>query len=242
MLRAGALRIDHVMGLARLWWVPAGTAPTEGAYVRYPVDDLCAVLAEESARELAIVVGEDLGTVPDDLRTTLRDIGVLSYRVLYFERAADGGFKSPQDYPAQALVCVSTHDLPTLRGFFDATDLAHRAAIGMLPSGDLRDRLHRERERDRLKLREAIAAAGLAGADDVIALHRYVARTPCALMTVQLEDVFGETEQANLPATMDDQHPNWRRKVGIDLEDWEHDGRFATVCAAIRDEGRGQAH
>ena len=146
----------------------------------------------------------------------------------------------PEDYPAQALVCVSTHDLPTLRGFFEGTDIAHREAPGLMPSDDVRDRMRAERDRDREKLREAIADAGLAGIEDVIALHRYVARTPCALMTVQLEDVFDEIEQANLPATMDDQHPNWRRKVGVDLEDWARDGRFAKVCAAIRDEGRGE--
>jgi 4-alpha-glucanotransferase len=240
MRHAGALRIDHVMGLARLFWIPQGMSPTQGAYVRYPVDDLCAVLAEESARAQSIVVGEDLGTVPDALRDTLRDAGVLSYRVLYFERTGDGRFKRPEDYPPHALVCVSTHDLPTLRGFFEGTDLAHREALGLLRSDELRDRLRAERDRDRARLREAIAEAGLAGVDDVLALHRYVARTPCALMTVQLEDVFGETEQTNLPATMDDQHPNWRRKVGVDLEDWASDGRFATVCAAIRGEGRGE--
>jgi (1->4)-alpha-D-glucan 1-alpha-D-glucosylmutase len=100
--------------------------------------------------------------------------------------------------------------------------------------------LRAERDRDRVRLHEAIANAGLADMDDVHALHRYVARTPCALMTLQLEDVFGEAEQANLPATNDEQHPNWRRKVGVDLEDWASDGRFASVCAAIRDEGRGE--
>jgi (1->4)-alpha-D-glucan 1-alpha-D-glucosylmutase len=240
MRHAGALRIDHVMGLARLYWIPQGMSAGEGAYVSYPLDDLCAVLAAESSGCDAIVVGEDLGTVPDALRDTLREAGVLSYRELYFERSNDGGFLRPEQYPPQALVCVSTHDLPTLRGFMEGTDLTRRDALGLLPSGELRDRLRAERERDRVKLREAIAEAGLAGVDDVLALHRYVARTPCALMTVQLEDVFGETEQANLPATTDDQHPNWRRKVGIDLEEWPGDGRFARLCAAIRGEGRGE--
>jgi len=240
MRHAGALRIDHVMGLARLYWIPERMSATEGAYVTYRVDELCAALADESQRERAIVVGEDLGTVPDALRGTLRDTGLLSYRVLYFERTPDGGFKRPDEYPPQALACVGTHDLPTLKGFFEGTDLAHRESLGLLPTGDLRDRLRAERDRDRGKLREAMADAGLGGVEEVIALHRYVARTPCALMTVQLEDVFDETEQANLPATMDDQHPNWRRKVGVDLEDWSQDGRFAGVCAAIREEGRGE--
>jgi (1->4)-alpha-D-glucan 1-alpha-D-glucosylmutase len=241
MRHAGALRIDHVMGLSRLYWIPRDMPPTEGAYVSYPLDDLCAVLAQESAQHGAIVVGEDLGTVPDTLRGTLRDTGVLSYRVLYFERTHDGRFRRPEEYPPQALVCISTHDLPTLRGFLDGTDLRHREALGLLPSDELRDRLRAERDRDRVRLHEAIANAGLAGMDDVYALHRYIARTPCALMTLQLEDVFGEAEQANLPATHDDQHPTWRRKVGFDLDDWASDGRFASVCAAIRDEGRGES-
>ena len=208
---------------------PRACRATEGAYVSYPVDDLCAVLADESQRQRAIVVGEDLGTVPDALRGTLRDTGVLSYRVLYFERTPDGGFKRPDEYPPQALVCVSTHDLPTLKGFFEGTDLAHREALGLLPDDDLRDRLRAERDR---RLRGSFARSDAQrrlsrGVDESSRSHRYVARTPCALMTVQLEDVFGETEQANLPATMDDQHPNWRRKVGVDLEDWARDGRFA---------------
>jgi (1->4)-alpha-D-glucan 1-alpha-D-glucosylmutase len=240
MRHAGALRIDHVMGLARLYWIPRGMSPEDGAYVSYPLHEMCAVLAEESARHRCAVVGEDLGTVPDALRGTLRDAGVMSYRVLFFERTDDGGFAPPDSYPVQALVSVSTHDLPTLRGFLEGTDLAHRASLNLFPSEELRDRLYVERDRDRAALRDALKVAGLPGEEVAIAVHSYVARTPCTLMTVQLEDVFGETEQANLPATLDHQHPNWRRKVGVDLEDWSRDGRFARVCAAIRDQGRGE--
>lgn len=240
MRHAGALRIDHVMGLSRLYWIPQGLSPEHGAYVRYPLDDLCALLASESVQAKCVVVGEDLGTVADALRETLRDTGVFSYRVLYFERTSDGAFATPDAYPVQALVSVSTHDLPTLRGFLEGTDLAHRSQLALFPSDALRERLYAERERDRAALRDALAQAGVAEGDEADAVHRYVARTPCALMTVQLEDVFGEAEQANLPATLDDQHPNWRRKVGIDLEDWARDGRFGRACAAIRGEGRGQ--
>jgi (1->4)-alpha-D-glucan 1-alpha-D-glucosylmutase len=206
MRHAGGLRIDHVMGLMRLFWIAQGQAPVNGAYVRYPLADLLALLALESTRHRCLVVGEDLGTVPDEVRAALHDAGVYSYRVLYFEK------RPPREYPAQALVAISTHDLPTWRGFQESADRAARD-----------------------ELAQAFAREGLDPAD----AHRYIARTPCALLTLQLEDVFGQREQANLPGTLDDQYPNWRRKVPLDLEDWDRDGRFAAVCAAIRSEGRG---
>jgi (1->4)-alpha-D-glucan 1-alpha-D-glucosylmutase len=249
MRHAGGLRIDHVMGLMRLFWIPGGMSPTDGTYVRYPLDDLLAVLALESHRHGSLVVGEDLGTVPDEVRTALRDAGVQSYRVLYFERGADGELLSPPHYPEQALVTVSTHDLPTLRGYWEKTDLAARDALALFPSQALRDRTHAERSVDLQRLARALAREGLLpddsraayGADFVRAVHAYVARTPCALMTVQLEDVFGEAEQVNLPATTDDVYPNWRRKITVDLDDWDADGRFAAIAATIRAQGRGRA-
>jgi (1->4)-alpha-D-glucan 1-alpha-D-glucosylmutase len=205
------------------------------------------VLALESQRNGSLVVGEDLGTVPDEVRTALRDAGVHSYRVLYFERGADGELLPPAAYPAQALVTVSTHDLPTLRGYWEKADLATRDELRLFPSDELRERTHAERAADLPRLARALAREGLLadgearyGPAFVQAVHAYVARTPCALMTVQLEDVFGEAEQVNLPATTDDVYPNWRRKITVDLEDWDADGRLAAVAAAIRAEGRGQ--
>jgi len=185
-------------------------------------------------------VGEDLGTVADDLRQMLADAGVYSYRVLYFERDATGGFLPPHRYPAQALVTISTQDLPTLRGFWQGSDIAARDALGLFPDPEARDAQYAARDADRASLRDALAGEGLpspAGALDVqhvAAIHAYAARTPCALMTLQLEDVFGQTPQANLPGTTEDRYPNWRRKVAVDLAEWERDGRFAAVCAAIR--------
>jgi (1->4)-alpha-D-glucan 1-alpha-D-glucosylmutase len=242
MRHAGALRIDHVMGLLRLFWVPAGTTPADGAYVRYPLSDLLALLALESVRSGCIVVGEDLGTVPDDLRQTLKGAGIYSYRVLYFERDAAGVFLPPDEYPAHALVAISTHDLPTLRGYWQGTDLAAREALGAFPTVEVRDQQFGERHEGRARLRDALVREGFASLhddlspDDVFAIHAYAARTACALMTFQLEDVFGQALQANLPATMDDQYPNWRRKLALPIEDWELDGRFAAMCAAIRRE------
>jgi len=212
------------------------------------MQDLLALLALESVRHGCIVVGEDLGTVPDEVRAALHDAGVLSYRVLFFERGSDGGFIIPAHYPAQALVTIATHDLPTLRGFVEGIDLGARDALGLFPDADLRSKMYAQRDSERIRLADALAREGLAAVwptahglalEDTIAAHRYVARTPCALLAIQLEDVFAQAEQANLPATTDDQYPNWQRKVAIDLEDWERDGRFAAVCAAIRGEGRG---
>lgn len=243
MRHAGGLRIDHVMGLARLYWIPEGMSAAEGAYVRYPLREMVAVLALESQRHGALVVGEDLGTVPDDFRAVTSGAGILSYRVLYFERSNDGEFLSPASYPAQALVTISTHDLPTLEGYWQGTDLAARDALALFPSAELRERLYVDRAADRERLPRALAREGLPAPapaapsltpEEVAGIHAYVARTPSALMTLQLEDVFDQTEQANLPATTEDMQPNWRRKVPLDLEDWAADGRFEAICATIR--------
>lgn len=243
MRHAGGLRIDHVMGLARLYWIPEGASAAEGAYVRYPLREMVGVLALESRRHGALVVGEDLGTVPDDFRAVTSGAGILSYRVLYFERAQDGDFLSPPAYPVHALVTISTHDLPTLEGYWQGTDLAVRDELSLFPSPELRERLFVDRAADRERLPRALAREGLAAPspeasalsrDEVAAVHAYAARTPCVLMTLQLEDVFGETAQANVPATTEDMQPNWRRKTSLDLEDWAADGRFAAICAAIR--------
>ncbi|MCC6868632.1 MAG: 4-alpha-glucanotransferase [Burkholderiales bacterium] len=245
---AGGLRIDHVMGLARLYWIPEGASAAQGAYVRYPLREMLGILALESHRHGALVVGEDLGTVPDDFRLVTAAAGILSYRVLYFERQHDGEFLAPAGYPAQALVTISTHDLPTLEGYWQGTDLAARDALALFPSPELRARAYADRAADRERLPRALAGEGLAApatsaprldADVRAAVHAYVARTPCALMTFQLEDVFGETEQVNLPATTEDMQPNWRRKVARDLEDWLADGHFAAICAAIRGQRPG---
>ena len=242
MRHAGALRIDHVMALSRLFWIPQGSAAAEGAYVSYPLADLLALLALESVRNGCIVVGEDLGTVPDDLRRTLRSAGLYSYRVLYFERDASRTFLPPAAYPPQALVAISTHDLPTLRGFWECADLAAREALGLYATAEVRDRDHAARNDDRAHLRDALVGQGFAPiqqelmADDVRSIHAYAARAPCVLMSVQLEDVFGQALPANLPGTTEDQSPNWRRKIAVKLEDWERDGRFGAMWDAIRAE------
>ena len=247
MRHMGALRIDHVMGLMRLYWIAPGGDARDGAYVHYPLDDLLGLLALESERHRCMVVGEDLGTVPEELHTALAELGVLSYRLLMFERDASGYFVAPADYPAQALVAASTHDLPTLAGFWEGRDVVLREALRLFPSDRARqdEVVARAEARARLLLlleREGLLPPG-ATADPqslpemtpalALALHTLLARTPCKLMLVQMEDVTGMREQANLPGTTD-AHPNWRRRLDLTLERFAQDARFVDLCERLR--------
>ena len=247
MKHAGALRIDHVMGLMRLYWVPPDTPATEGAYVQYPFDDLLGLVAEESNRNQCLVIGEDLGTVPEGFRERLFDAGVLSYHPLIFERYPDGQFRLPADMPRQALVAASTHDLPTLAGFWRGVDLDVRTRLMLFPSDALRQRLITERDWDRGRLLWALERVGLLPADVgkvpaalpdlpatvIAAINAYLARSPAMLLVVQPEDCFGLTEQINVPGTLEDQHPNWQRKLPVPIEDWALNEGFARCVAAL---------
>jgi (1->4)-alpha-D-glucan 1-alpha-D-glucosylmutase len=218
----GALRMDHVMALSRLWWIPQGAKPERGGYVNYPFGELLAILAAESRRARCLVIGEDLGTVPAELRAALNQAGVLSYRPLLFEKDAKGEFCPPEAYPRDALVCVSTHDLPTWRGFWEAHDLKLRRKLGLTVDffGELGLREAETKKLERVVERAAAAA------------HAYIARTPAKLAMLQPEDVLEVLEQANLPGTVD-QHPNWRRKLPLALEQWRSDARVAAHAQAM---------
>lgn len=258
MRHAGALRIDHVMGLMRLFWIPSDTTPGEGAYVHYPFADLLRILALESHRNRCLVIGEDLGTVPDEVRVALEAAGVLSYRIAYFEKDGTGEFKAPSAYPRQAIVAVSTHDLPTLAGFWGAGDLKERTDLDLFPSEELRDQQTRARIQDRQQMllrldEEELLPDGMSRKPSSLppmssqlaqAVHVYVARSPAQLMMVQLEDVLGRLEQVNLPGTTD-QRPNWRYKLTLDLEDLVRDERMISMASALSRERakqvRGQA-
>jgi len=255
MHHSGALRVDHVMGLARLFWVPEGGTPADGAYVHYPFADLLGILALESHRNRCVVIGEDLGTVPDEVRAALGAAGVLSYRLLYFERQPAGEFKVPAEYPEQALVAASTHDLPTLAGWWAGTDLTARAELGLFPSAEARDGQVVARAQDRARLLLALERETLLPAGATVnpvslpemtpefarSIAVYLARTPARVMVVQLEDVLGVREQANLPGSIEE-HPNWRRKLPLALERWADDDRFVELTrAAARLRGRAHA-
>ena len=223
MPEGGAIRLDHVMALARLYWIPPGRKPDQGGYVRYPLDELLALLAAESRRARCIVIGEDLGTVSPALRRALNRAGVLSYRPLLFEKDESGEYRPPEAYPREALVCASTHDLPTWAGFWEDWDLEERHRLGLTLDFE-EEKAQRRRDKERLgrALERDGHDASAAGA------HAFLARTPSKILMVQPEDVFEVREQANLPGTVDE-HPNWRRRLPVPLERWALDPRMAVL-------------
>ncbi|AWJ89596.1 4-alpha-glucanotransferase [Azospirillum baldaniorum] len=246
MRHAGALRIDHVMALQHLFWIPADGS--DGAYVEYPFEDLLRIIALESRRNGCIVIGEDLGTVPEGFRPALERAGILSYRVLYFERSADGGFKAPDEYPAGAMVTVTTHDLATFKGFWTNRDLDWRAKLDLYPDEAARNKDVWDRGVDRWWMLQALEREGLRPAsypnnegsqpfsrELMEAVHRYLSRSPGRIAMVQIEDALGEVEQPNLPGTVD-QHPNWRRRLGMPVEAMAGDEGLRRLAEAVRSE------
>jgi len=232
MRHAGAIRIDHVLGFNRLYMIPHGYKPFEGTYVRFPLEAMLAVLAQESNAERCIVVGEDLGTVPDGFREKLADWNVWSYRVMIFEREHDGSFKPPSAYPAPALVSFSTHDLPTFSGWLSNHDLAVKRSLGMDPG-------ETEAERETAHRAMAAALAHECGSEkpSTLEMIRFLARTPSRLLVVAAEDVFDMADQVNIPGTVCE-HPNWRRRLPVSLEDFAADARLSAIAEALRGEGR----
>ena len=241
MRHAGGLRIDHVMGLLHLFCIPAGRPASEGAYIAYPLDDLIGILALESQRHRCLVVGEDLGTVPPGFRVRMAAANILSYRILSFEQdEASGVYHAPEAYPPLALAVLGSHDLPTLRGWWEGRDVDLKARYGLLTAEeaawqrDLRDR-------DKAELLRAMTAAGTLpdGASDIATLaaatHGFLARSPCLLAVAQLDDLLDEAEQVNVPSTVRE-HPNWRRKLKLPIEALPGHPGFEAVAAIFRAE------
>ncbi|CNE49614.1 4-alpha-glucanotransferase [Yersinia rohdei] len=231
MTSCGALRIDHVMALLRLWWIPYGQTADHGAYVKYPVDDLLAILALESQRHHCMVIGEDLGTVPVEIVGKLRDSGVYSYKVLYFEHDSENTFRAPQSYPVQAMATITTHDLPTLRGYWQSDDLTLGNKLGLYPDQQILKQLYLDRERAKQGLLEGLHhydcvpkkvghKASLLAMSPVLnrGLQRYVADSASALLGLQPEDWLDMATPVNIPGTSDE-YPNWRRKLKVSLEE-----------------------
>jgi 4-alpha-glucanotransferase len=235
---AGGLRIDHVMALQQLYWVAQVGQPEAGAYVRYPLQDLVGILALESHRHHCLVVGEDLGTVPENFREHMAEANILSYRVLLFEQNdKTGEFIPPGEYPSLALAVTGSHDLPTLRGWWAGEDIDLKARLGLFPEAGEAERQHAARRREQAALLEALRREGLLPADGqphfsaiVRAVHAFLARSKSALVMAQLDDLTNEIEQVNVPATSDE-HPNWRRRHSLTLHELERSGRFADIAA-----------
>jgi 4-alpha-glucanotransferase len=244
MRHAGALRIDHILGFLRLYWIPEGASAREGGYVRYPLDELLAITALESERAGCVVIGEDLGTVPAGLRASMAASRILSCRVLYFERQKDGALSPLDQYPSLSQVSVSTHDLPTLLGSWRGRDIELHAKLGVFASADAVSAARRERAGLRLALLAALRSAGLWATEEdpdaspqvaerfAQAVHSFLARTPARLLMVQLEDVLGVEEQANLPGTIDE-HPNWRQKLPLPHEQIMTDERMISLAERL---------
>jgi len=229
MRHFGALRLDHVMALFRQWWVPVGLGATDGGYVHYPLDDLMSVLALESERARCLVVGEDLGTVPDEMRRAMAEYAVYHYKVLLFEKERDGSFLRPESYVRRAIATVTTHDLPTLRGWWEGRDLALRDELNLFPGDEIRRLVYDERGRDRSQLVAALQATSLKpetvkGGDSPFseemarAIQFYLAKTASALAVLQIEDLIGMTDPVNVPGTSSE-HANWQRKITDYIED-----------------------
>ena len=233
MRHARALRIDHVMGIERLFVVPEGAAGAAGCYLRFDREGMLAAIARESRRAACTVIGEALGTVPEGLPGRLSDAGILAYRVLWFER--DGAaFRAPRHWPEAAAACVSTHDLPPVLGWWDGTDIAEREAIGLLDAAAASAE-RRARAADRAALLHALdLPADAAPEAFATAVHAFVAATPAVLMLVQAEDLAGARIGVNLPGS-DRERPNWRRRLPGGAADPCGGALAHAILAALRD-------
>jgi 4-alpha-glucanotransferase len=245
MRHAGGLRIDHVMALQQLYWVPHGATAADGAFVRYPREDLIGILALESHRNHCLVVGEDLGTVPTGFRERMAEARILSYRVLFFEKE-EGGFVRPNRYPPLSLAVAGSHDLPTLRAWMTASDLALKAKLKLFPSAELKEEAERARLSDRQKLLAIFKELGLPS-DSAMPMHQFadaahafLASSTSAITMVQIDDITQETTPVNVPATSTE-HPNWRRRLSMSLEEMEDDPRFHALTRVLNETRASEA-
>jgi glycogen debranching enzyme GlgX/4-alpha-glucanotransferase len=242
---AGMLRVDHVMGLLRQFWVPHGSTALDGGYVRFPFEELCAIVALEASRTQTLVIGEDLGVVPAGLRERMHELSLLRSQVVCFERYDDGQFKAPERYAHNALATVNTHDMPPLLGYFNALDVEQLRVLGILPDSDSAERVRAERalakaqllqllEREGLWPRSA-AAASTSDAEWTIAVHLLLARTSSLLVAASLDDVCLETEPLNVPGVASAEHPSWAKRMSLSIEALSRDETVLRCLAALRE-------
>lgn len=248
MSYAGALRIDHAFGLFRQFWIPEGRDPSRGAYVRFPYEELLKIISLESVKNKTAIIAEDLGTAPENARENLKKYGMLSYRIFYFERNyPDPSFTEPSKYPEMSLAAVTTHDLPTIYGFWKGVDIEERKNLGKYPDEKIYTTHLEERQRDRLLIIEALKREGILDKDYImpeemteelcLAIYNYLARTPSKIVLVSLDDIIGTINQQNMPGTVDS-YPNWRQKTIIGIEEILQDKRFFKLARILEKEGR----
>ncbi len=248
MQHMGALRIDHALGLFRLFWIPKGMHPRDGAYVRCNEYDLLRIIALESVRNRTLVIGEDLGTITDEARQTLQRFSILSYRLFYFERNyPDPSFLPPDRYPAMALSAVTTHDLSTLYGYWSGRDLDVKKQLGIIGGDSQYAQQKRDRERDLKLILRALHAQGvLPGSVSVgsshlpemtpdlcRAIYRFLSLSPSKIVLVNLDDILATIDQQNMPGTVWE-YPNWMQKSPLLLEEIGADRRWQELAEMFR--------
>ena len=245
----GALRLDHVMSLYRLWWVPRGLLSRDGTYVHYPLEDLIAIMALESERDECLVIGEDLGTVPEAMTVAMEHYRAYHYKVLLFEQEDSGRFKPPDAYVSTALAVVTTHDLPTLRGWWEEGDLNLREQLDLYPNAEFKARAHATRASERRELMLALVAEGLWhwSPDQPLppysaalsrAVHAFLGLSQANIAMIQVEDLIGMGDPVNVPGT-DTEHANWQRKVTQDTADIFARTDVQDILAAMDSARRG---
>lgn len=253
MKHCGALRIDHAASLFRLFWIPEGMSAKDGAYVIYPSKDLLKIIAFESVRNRTMIIVEDLGTITDEMRDGFRRYGMLTSKVFYFEKNyPDPSFKAPEDYPEMSVCMVTTHDLPTLYGYWSGHDLKIKRGLGIIKDDLGLERLFRSREDEKRHLILALKRSGIeAGiSDDTVnslpemsnqlcmAIYKFLSLTPCKLLSVNIEDILGILDQQNIPGTNTGVYPNWMRRIPIKLEDLFTDSRFFEIASIFKETSR----
>ena len=235
MKHAGALRIDHILGYMRQYWVAPGKKANQGMYISFPFEDMLRIIALESRRAKCIVIGEDLGTTPDGFGEIMASAGLLSYKVLFFERWENGLFQRPENYPEQSMVTVSTHDLPTLAGWWTGNDLAWREKLDLYPTEEMGQNDRNSRVTDRDQLIAALIDMKVIDESKIpdkspakmnqelsIAVQEFLAKAPSRIQLIPLEDALGIFEQVNIPGTIDE-HPNWLQRMPLkNNEIWKH--------------------
>ncbi|MEQ9463046.1 MAG: 4-alpha-glucanotransferase [Haliea sp.] len=245
MSACGALRVDHVMALMRLWWCLHDAEDNAGLYVFYPRDELLALLRLESWRNRCVVIGEDMGVVPEEFRQAMQGSALLGNRLFYFEQHHDGRFRAPAEFPPDVLLMVTNHDVPTLADWWQGSDLRRRRELGLIADEDALAREQGQREADRAQLCAWLEGNGLLPAEvggelDMnlcSAIHRACARSASRLLLLQLEDLQLLAEPVNIPGTWRE-YPNWRRKQLQSTADIFAAPRVQALLAAVDRERR----